>query len=273
MYVGQIRHRRHHPTPHAFRYGVYQVAIDLDELPVLDRRLRLFGHNRLALTTFHDRDHLGPLDAPVKVKLAAWLRTRGRQLAPTDRVTLLTNLRVLGYVFNPVSWFFVHDRGGALRFVVVEVNNTFGETYAYLLDDLEHGPRDVVRSTRSKRFHVSPFQRVEGVYDFTLRPPGGRVVTHIDVRQDGSQERFFDATFAGARRPLTDVSLARTLLRYPLVTLHTIAAIHWQALKLWLKRVPVHRKPTPPANDLPASLADLTALETDRDERPHAIAV
>lgn len=276
LYVGRVRHRRHAPTEHAFGYGVYQAAIDLDELPVLDRRLRLFGWNRRAVTTFHDTDHLGPLDAPVKVKLAAWLRTRGHQLRPDDRVILLTNLRVFGYVFNPVSWYFVRDHGGDLRFVVVEVHNTFGETYCYLLDDLVRGAGGAVRSRRAKRFHVSPFQRVEGAYDFTLHPPAERVVTHIDVSRDGEQRRFFDATFAGERRALTDGQLGRALLRYPLVTLHTIAAIHWQALKLWLKRVPWLPKPDAPANDLPEHLSDLptdlTSLEDRRDERIHATA-
>jgi DUF1365 family protein len=251
LYTGTIRHRRHSPVENSFRYRVYQLLLDLGELPRLDREIRGFGHNRASLTSFHDRDHLGGGDRPVRDKLADWLRDRGVDLGDS-RVLLLTNLRVFGYVFNPVSYFYCLAPDDSLRFVVAEVNNTFGETYCYLLDDAEPMGGEAVRSRREKAFHVSPFMRIEGIsYDWILTPPRDRLAVHIDELDDG--EKYFDATLLLERRPLTSTSLAAALVRYPHMTARTIGMIHWQALRLWLKRAPFFRKPAPPENGLEAA--------------------
>lgn len=243
LYRGRLRHRRFRPVEHRFAYPVYHAALDLDELAALDREVVGFAHNRAGPAAFHDRDHLGTADAPVRDKLAAWVRAQGRAM-PAGPVLLVTNLRTLGHVFNPVSWFFCYDDGGRLALVVAEVCNTFGETHGYLLDDLARaGP--TVRARTAKRFHVSPFMDIAGhAYDFALRPPGERLAVHMDV-SDGDG-RLFDATLSSERRPLTTRTLWRTLLRYPLMGLQTLAAIHWQALRLWARRVPVRAKPPPP---------------------------
>lgn len=256
LYAGVLRHRRFTPVVRTFRYGVFHAALDLDELSVLDRHLRLFAYNRPGVVAFRDRDHLGPLDAPVRDKLAVYLRRHGHTLAPDDRVVLHANLRVFGHVFDPVSWFHVHDRAGRLRLVVAEVHNTFGEIHCYLLDDLEAGRGATHRSRRAKRFHVSPFQRVEGAYRFTIGDLGPRHRIHIDVL-DPAGRRIFDATLDERRRPLTDAQLARLLLRYPWVTLKTSLAIRWQALRLWLAGVAWSRKPPPPPDELPRASDDL----------------
>lgn len=253
LYVGTIRHRRLEPTPHEFRYRTYQVLLDLDEVEELARRIPWLGYNGPGLTSFHDTDHLGSRRAPVRDKLAAWLDAAGAE-PDDDRVLLLTNLRVLGHVFNPVSYFFCLRADGSLRRIVAEVNNTFGDTLCYLLEDLRARGGRAVAATSRKRLHVSPFIGMEDIdYEWILTPPGPRLTVHIDETRRG--RKFFDATLNLERRPLSAGSLARVMLRHPLTPLHTVARIHWQALRLWLKRVPVHRRPPPPPNRLPEAEA------------------
>lgn len=248
LYLGTVRHRRRAPRENSFRYGVCQLLLDLSELPALDREIGFFGHNRAGLVSFHDRDHMGDAGEPVRDKLARWLRAQGRELGDS-RVMLLTNPRVLGYVFNPVSYFFCLDGAGGLRFTVAEVFNTFGEAYCYLLDGSEPAGGRAVRSRVDKRFHVSPFMRIDGVrYEWIVTPPGDRLTIHIDEFE--GDEKYFDATLNLVRRPLTSATLARAMLRYPHLTARTIFLIHWQAAKLWAKRVPFFRKPEPPDNGL-----------------------
>jgi uncharacterized protein len=244
LYVGSVRHRRQRPVVNAFRYRAYHVLLDLDELPRLDREVRGFAFNRAGPTSFWDRDHLGPADVPARQKLARWLAGEGVAL-PAGPVRVLTNLRVLGYVFNPVSWWFCHHPDGRLAFVVAEVNNTFGDAHCYLLDDLEHRPDGTVRARADKVFHVSPFLPIEGLgYRFTFVVPGPRALAHMDVEDaDGT---VLDATQDGRRVALTTRTLTRTLVTHPLVTLRTIVLIHRQALRLWRKRVTFHRRPVPP---------------------------
>lgn len=250
LYTGRLRHRRRRPRRHEFSYGVHQVLLDLDDLPRLDRTVAGFGHNRAAVTSFHDVDHLGALDRPLRAKLDDWLRANGVE-PPGGPVTLLTNLRVLGYVFNPVSWFFVHDRDGALALVVAEVNNTFGDAYAYILDDLRPAQGGMLAAGRTKRFHVSPFLPIDGHrYEFRVRPPGDRLLVHMDVLDDTG--KVFDATLALRRGPLTTRRLWAALARRPLLPLRTIVLIHWNALRLWARRVPFHRRPDPPDPGYPS---------------------
>jgi DUF1365 family protein len=239
LYVGRVRHRRMTGPRREFDYPVWHALVDLGELDELDRELRCFSHNRFNLTGFDDRDHMGAERGPVRRKLDRWLADRG--VAVEGPIKLLTHLRVVGSVFNPVSFFFCDDREGGLRHVVAEVNNTFGETFCYLLD----GAGDAVRDEADKVFHVSPFQPVEGRYRFRITAPGERLTAHIDLLRDG--ERVFDSTLSSERRELTSSSLLRTVLRHPHLGLHTLMLIHWQALRLWFRRAPFFTKPEPPA--------------------------
>ena len=245
--VGTVRHRRHRPTPHAFRYRTYHALLDVDELPWLDATVRGFGYNRPAPFGFRDSDHLGDGDQPVREKLAAWLQAQGVAL-PDGPVRVLTNLRVLGHVFDPISWWFCHHLDGSLALVVAEVNNTFGDRTCYLLE-LESDDRPGVRrASATKRMHVSPFAPVDGLtYRFTFAARGDRLTTHIDV--DDVHGRILDATQAGRQVPLTSRRLARVAVTHPLMPLRAVVAIHWQAVKLWCKRVPFHRRPSPPVDD------------------------
>ncbi len=244
LYVGWVRHRRVAEVSRTFRYPTFHALIDVDELPALEREVRGFGYRRPAPVRFRDRDHLGTADLPVKAKLARWLVEQGSEL-PDGPVRVLANLRVLGQVFDPVSWWFCHRSDGSLALVVAEVRNTFGESYWYLLDELTSAPGGVVRATAAKRLHVSPFLPVDGLtyaFRFLVRPD--RVVAHIEV-SDGDRV-VLDATQTGSRRPFTTASLWRTLARYPLQPLRTVLLIHVQALRLAIRRVTFHRKPSAP---------------------------
>jgi DUF1365 family protein len=208
-------HARVTPATNVFRYRVCVYVLDLDELPALDRQLALFGWNRPNVVTFHDSDHL---DVP--------------SLVPADRYLLLTNLRVLGYVFNPVSFWYCY-RAGELEAIVAETSNTFGEKVPYVI----HGREDI----HDKRLHVSPFFGLDQEYRWKFSEPGEKVSVRIDVAEDA--ERPFWATLTGRRQELTNASLARALVRYPLMPQQVISLIHLQAARLWLKRVPFHHKP------------------------------
>jgi DUF1365 family protein len=241
LYVGRIRHRRMSLPGHSFSYRVWYALLDLDELEDLTRRVPVLSHNRFNLTSFDDRDHMGPSPEDVHGKLERWLHSRGVE-PPGGPVRLLTHLRLLGHVFNPVSFFYCYDPDQRLRLVVAEVHNTFGETYCYLLD--AEGADRVVRHEHDKRFHVSPFQPISGRYQFRVTPPGPRLTVHIDVVRDGG--RAFDATLTAERRPFTTGTLLGTVARHPHSGLRTLALIHYQALRLWLKRAPFFTKPEPP---------------------------
>ena len=242
LYVGRLRHRRYGQPEHAFSYGVWHVLLDLEHLATTCRRIPFLSHNRFNLLSFDDRDHMRPERAPVRDKLEHWLRGLGLE-PPAGAVLLLTGLRHLGSGFNPVSFYFCHDADGALDHVVAEVNNTFGETLCYLLDP--GGGQRVVRHREPKRFHVSPFQPTAGEYRFRITAPAERLTVHIDLLRDG--ERVFDATLSSRRRPLTPRSLLAATARHGHLSALTIARIHWQALRLWLKGATFHSKPEMPA--------------------------
>jgi DUF1365 family protein len=237
LYTGTLIHARRRPAENVFRYGVCFYVLDLDELPELDERLRLFSLNRRNVVTFRDRDHLGDPGRSVKANLVAHLAEAGIDVQG-GRILLLTNLRVLGYVFNPVSFFWCYRASGELACVVAEVSNTFGEMLPYLLPAPGTG---ALEWHVPKRLHVSPFFELDQEYRFFLSEPGERVHARVDVWQDG--ERRLGSVLAGERRPLTNATLARALVRYPLMPQQVIGLIHWQALKLWRKRVPFHHKP------------------------------
>lgn len=248
LYTGTLVHARRRPSENVFRYPVCFYVLDLDELPALDRRLRLFSYNRPNVVTLRDRDHLGDPRRPVRDNVDEFLAGHGIDLGGGP-ILLLTNLRVLGYVFNPVSFFYCYGRDGSLRCMVAEVSNTFGEMLPYLLGDGQRaaaGPSGAqggrpLAFTAPKRLHVSPFFELEQEYRFFFSEPGETVHARVDVWQDG--ERKLGSVLAGTRRPLTNAALGSALLRYPLMPQRVITYIHWQALKLYAKGVPFHHKP------------------------------
>ena len=241
LYSGHVRHRRAAPTSYQFSYGVYYCDFDLDELPEVSRRIALLSYNRFNVMSFFDRDHIGGGPADVRTAVRVHLAERGVDVGDA-RVSLLTNTRILGYVFNPVSFYFVHSAGGDLRHVMAEVHNTHGEQHIYDLERLP-GEDGVYCSRVDKDFYVSPFIDMEARYEFRVREdPSGWLDIRIDEFQ--GSKMFFQAQLDLEPRPLTNANVARMLVRYPFITLKTIGLIHWHGLKLWLggERYRPHRQ-------------------------------
>lgn len=242
IYECEVMHRRLTPTVHQFRYRVFYLWLDLDELPMLDKQLRLLGHNRSRVFSFFDADHLGSEPGPLKARLLAWLVAEGVDTTRIATVHLLCFPRVLGYVFNPVCFFYCFDKDGTPIYAVTQVTNTFKEQKLYLVQDQEADGR--FRRIVPKHFYVSPFMDLELCFDFKLRVPGEKLEIHIDDRK--ADERVLLSALTGTRTALTDARLLWCAVKYPLLTLKVIFLIHWEALRLWLKRLPVHRKASRP---------------------------
>jgi DUF1365 family protein len=246
---GNVHHSRLRPAPNTFNYGVYFLRLPMRSLEDRPVTSALFSRNRFNLLSFHDSDH-GDGRRPLLEWIADILEKEG--IADADgEIWLQTFPRVLGYVFNPVSFWFCHRRDGALRAVLCEVSNTFGERHCYLLDQHRAIDNGEMLGAR-KVFHVSPFCRVEGGYRFqfirTPRQNGEDTLARIDYHDDDGPLLLTNIT--GTSRELNDRGIALALLRFPMMTFMVIARIHWQALKLWLKRVPFHHKPTPPQKEI-----------------------
>ncbi len=235
---GTVRHRRARPFTYALEHRVWYAALDLGELDRLDARLRLFGRNRRGVAIFRDADHLPEPSGDVAAGIRAHLRAEGED--PDGwRVTLITNLRVLRYVFNPASFFLCRDARGTLRVVVVEVHNTFGERHLYTLRQRTGvGSEGAFVASMDKAFFVSPFISGDGRYAVHVRDEPAGLRLAINLRQDGAP--VLATSLLLRRLPLTDRSLLRLLVRHPLLTQRTIGLIHWHALRLWLHGAPFH---------------------------------
>lgn len=240
LYDTWLRHDRFAPTPHGFTYRLLLLAIDLGAPAP---RSWLFGRNRRALLSFRDADHLDGSGRPLEEQVAEMMAEHG--LAHDGgRIVLLCQPRLLGHVFNPISTYYVHRRDGSLQAMLYEVNNTFGERHSYLFP-VEPGVPEVLRHGCEKVFHVSPFMALDLSYDFRVTAPAGAVRLDIDVRR--GEQPMLAARMTGKARPFTARSVLRLLAAGRLFPLKVLAAIHWQAIGLWRKRVGFWHAPTPPA--------------------------
>jgi DUF1365 family protein len=263
LLIGPVRHTRLRPARNAFSYGVYTLR-----LPLRARAARLaqgtlqdsrmFAYNRFGLLSFHDSDHGAPGQTALQW-IESMLHENGIHDADGE-IYLQTFPRVLGYVFNPVSFWFCERADGSMRAVVCEVNNTFGERHCYLLDP-GGGILNGAPLTARKVFHVSPFCKVEGRYTFRFMfapPKHGkpmRSLARIDYEDiDGP---LLLTSIAGKARPLDATNVLRVFFGYPLMTFGVVAKIHWQAMKLFFKRVPFLSKPTPPSANVSHERAEL----------------
>jgi DUF1365 family protein len=241
LYVGWLRHRRRHPVAHAFRYPIFMVLLDVDDIPGQMAVSRLTSYNRWNWASFHDSDHLGDPSRPLRARLERLAEARGRRL-PDGRIFLLTHLRYLGYCFNPVSFYYCYDAAGRLETVLAEVHNTFGGAHTYWL---EPDGRPGFRAEATKRLYVSPFMPQGMRYRFALSEPADRLVAHIDAATPtGADPHAMDATLSLEFRPWTAREVRRLLIRYPAMTIAVTARIHWQALSLWRRGLRVMPRPS-----------------------------
>jgi uncharacterized protein len=236
--TGVVRHRRLRPRENAFAYRTYFMLLPMRTLR--DTPAPQLARNRAGLMSFHDRDH-GDGRGDALAWLDELLASEGIHDA-SGEAWLHTYPRVLGYVFKPVSFWYCHRADGSLAAIVVEVNNTFGERHCYLLAGAGLGwGREL---TARKVFHVSPFCQLQGGYRFRFMRTAERTVTRID--HDDAQGALLQTSVSGTLAPLTAASVRAAFFGMPLMTLAVVARIHWQALKLWRKRVPFVGKPAPP---------------------------
>lgn len=267
VYEGVVRHRRHAPVPHHFDYRIAQLYVDLDEIDTLFQDRWLWTAQGRNVAEFRRADYLGPDGIP----LTEAVRRRVAEatgVRPDGPIRLLTHLRYFGYAFNPVSFYYCYLRGqpptasnvgrdsdqhanpatnttDRLGFIVAEITNTpWGERHAYVLPvDAARPQGRALHWDFPKAFHVSPFLPMDRDYRWSFTTPGADLLAHMEVWRHDACE--FDATLTLRRRPLTSASLARVLWRYPAMTARVVAAIHWQALRLWVKGNPVYDHPQP----------------------------
>lgn len=258
-YEGVVVHKRLAPKTHGFSYRVFALCLDLDEIDRLDGSLRLFSRGRRNLVSIRDADLAAPGPGRVGDKVRAQLRDAGLASA-CERIEMVCYPRLLGYVFNPLTVYFCRDSNARVGAVVYEVTNTFGERKSYVIPAHE-GAAGAITQGCAKELYVSPFTRREGSYGFHALAPSERVVIGVNFREAGTP--VLKTHFRGERRELSDAMLARLVLRYPLMTLKVIGAIHYEAARLWAKGVSlVPRHTSPPYS--------VSVIERPLREQSHA---
>ncbi len=253
LYPGIVTHARLKPRRHALRYRIFMLLLDLDELAAADRGLKLFSAGRFNLVGFDPARHGDGSGAPLKAQVERQLAAAG--IAHGGPVRILAMPRILGTGFNPLTVYYCHRPDGALSAILYEVNNTFGERHSYLIPAPEPDPRSgsnlekdrdapVVKQACEKGFYVSPFMDMDLSYAFRMRPPADEVQVLVDV--DDAEGRVLSASFSGRRQALTDANLLRAWLTHPWMTAGVLAAIHWEALFIWVKGEKIRRRPPKP---------------------------
>lgn len=242
IFSGQIMHARREPKRHHFNYPIYLYAFDLDELEMLDTLLPFFSYNRFNIVSIHDQDYASG-EGSIRDKIVSFLSQQGCGDG-LSRIELVTAARYFNYVFNPVSFYFCYDQNEKLSCAVAEINNTYGERYLYILNQLQSENATTHTSVVSKSFYVSPFYQVTGNYEFIFCDLNHKLDIQINILED--RRPVFLSRIWGSSLPLSRQNMVVTLLKYPLTSALTMPRILWQATKLHLiKELPVYAKPSP----------------------------
>ena len=236
IYNGKVIHRRFKPKEHYFKYNVFSLLVDLDELEIIENKIKIFSYNKFNIISFFDKDH-GPRD---DTSLKEWVIKNLKDIGIDNeriQVKLLCYPRIFGYVFNPLSVFFIYDENSKLISILYEVKNTFGEqhTYIFKTDD-----EKVITNDCTKKFHVSPFIEMECHYYFRVTKPSDKISVIID--QNDKDGKLLYASQDGKAKELNEKNLLFSYISHPLMTFKIIAAIHYEALKLWLKGIKIIKK-------------------------------
>ncbi len=251
LYTGSVQHVRLRPAHHKLRYRLFNILLDLDELPSLSRKLWLFGFDRAALVSFHQCDHGAGTASGLRDWVDQQLEVAGLQTGGHVRVLCMP--RVLGHCFNPLSVYFCYHPQGWLSAMLYQVNNTFGQRHSYLIPVEGQEASGLVRQACQKAFYVSPFMDMDLRYEFTIQPPSNRIAVTVNVLD--TEGLLLGASFAGERRVLSDRGLLSALLHAPLLGLKVVAGIHWEAWKIWRKGVRLRPRPAAPLHAVTVAAA------------------
>ena len=237
IYTGTVIHKRFKPKIHTFNYKVFSLLIDLSEIDLLHKTLRLFSYNKFNIISFFNKDH-GPRDGS---SLKNWVldNLKKNDIESEDvKIKLLCYPRIFGYVFNPLSVFYVYDKNSDLIAILYEVKNTFGEQHSYIFKTKKE--QNLIQHVCKKKFHVSPFIEMNCVYFFRLLKPGNKISVIIDVQD--SEGKILYASQDGVKSELNNNNLFKSYLKHPLMTFKIIIAIHFEAFKLWTKGIKFIKK-------------------------------
>ena len=237
IYNGSVIHKRFKPKEHFFKYKVFSLFIDLSELIELDNKLKFFSLNKFNLISFYEKDH-GERDGS---SLLNWVKlnlSNNNISTENIKIKLLCYPRILGYVFNPLSIFFIYDKDENLISILYEVKNTFGEQHTYIFK--VESENKLIQNNCSKKFHVSPFIEMNCNYFFRILNPGEKLSVIID--QYDQEGKILFASQDGKRSDLTSENLMNSYLKHPLMTFKIISAIHFEAFKLWFKGIKFVKK-------------------------------
>ena len=236
IYNGNVIHRRFKPKEHYFKYKVFSLLIDLDELHIIKQKIKIFSYNKFNILSFFDKDH-GPRDG---TSIIEWIKKNLKEIGINDnniQIKLLCYPRIFGYVFNPLSVFFIYNQNSELISILYEVKNTFGEQHTYIFKTNDN---KIITNNCSKKFYVSPFIEMDCEYNFRVLIHSNTISVIIDQRDKNGKILY--ASQDGIAQELNEKNLLFSYISHPLMTFKIIAAIHYEALKLWIKGIKLVKK-------------------------------
>ena len=237
IYTGNVIHKRFKPKTHYFKYKVFSLLVDLSELELLDKKLKIFSYNKFNIVSFYDKDHGARDGSSIKMWVINNLKKNNID-TNNIQIKLLCYPRIFGYVFNPLSVFYIYDNNSNLISILYEVKNTFGEQHTYIFKtDINH---NLIQHACKKKFHVSPFIEMDCIYFFRLLKPGNKISVIID--QNDKEGKVLYASQDGIRSEMTNANFIKSYLKHPLMTFKIIVAIHFEAFKLWTKGIKLIKK-------------------------------